>query len=179
MYSKAKLFGHPIHPMLVAFPVAFYTGTLAAFLEYGATNDTFWLRLAKVVNWAGVVMALVAALPGFVDWATGIPRQSGAKRTGLVHMALNVTALAVFFVNALVYENRAHEMFPQAGTGIALSAIGVLLTLAAGFLGWSMVQNHHVGVNLSAEQERLEPAVPSPAPDDRHHPTAGPSYAGR
>jgi uncharacterized membrane protein len=94
-------------------------------------------------------------------------------------MALNVTALVVFFVNAVIYENRANEMFQPAGTGITLSAIGVLLTLPAGFLGWTMVQNHHVGVNLSAEQERLEPALPGPAPDDRHHPTAPPSYAGR
>src|SRR5438094_292196 len=93
MYSKAKIMGHPIHPMLVAFPVAFYTSTLIGFIVYASSMDPFWLHLATVANWAGVVMGAVAAVPGFVDWAMGIPRSSPAKRTGLIHMALNVTTL--------------------------------------------------------------------------------------
>jgi uncharacterized membrane protein len=176
MYSKAKILGHPMHPMLVAFPVAFYTGTLVAFIVYGATKDAFWLRLGNVVNWAGVVMAGVAAVPGLIDWATGIPRRSAASRTGLIHMGLNVVALLVFLINAIAYSGRSDEPLPAAGTGIVLSAIGVLLTLPAGFLGWSLVQDHHVGVQLTAEQERLEPA--GPPPGDRHQPPRE-SYAGR
>lgn len=169
MYSKAKLLGHPIHPMLVAFPVAFYTGTLAAFIVYQATLDTFWCRVATVANWAGVAMALVAAVPGFIDWAVGIPRNSAAKTTGLLHMGLNVSALLVFFANAVVYTDRWDQPMPSGKTGIVLAAIGVLLTLPAGFLGWSLVQDHHVGVRLTPEQERLEPVAAAP-PDDRHHP---------
>jgi len=172
VYSKAKLFGHPVHPMLVAFPVAFYTGTLAAFIVYAASQDPFWARLANIVNWAGVIMAGVAAVPGLIDWAMGIPRQSAAKRTGLSHMVLNVSALLVFFVNGIAYSG---HVLPPASTGIVLSAIGVALTLPAGFLGWNLVQEHHVGVHLSAEQERLEPAKSQPS--DRHHPPRA-SYAG-
>lgn len=175
MYSKAKLLGHPIHPMLVAFPVAFYTATLVAFIAYAASYDPFWLRLATIANWAGVVMAGVAAVPGVIDWATGIPRRSAVKRTGLLHMGLNVSALLVFLVNAIVHSTRSYDPLPAAGTGVVLSLIGVLLTLPAGFLGWSLVQDHHVGVRLTAEQERLEPAM---SPDDRQHPT-GASYVGR
>jgi uncharacterized membrane protein len=177
MYSKAKLLGHPIHPMLVAFPVAFYTGTLVAFIVYAASNDPFYFHVAVVANWAGVIMAAVAAIPGLVDWATGIPNNSPAKRTGLIHMGLNVTALLVFLVNAIAYSNRWYEPMPPAGTGVVLAAIGVLLTLPAGFLGWSLVQDHHVGVRLTAEQERLEPALP-PTHDDREHPRGG-AYVGR
>jgi uncharacterized membrane protein len=164
MYSKVKLAGHPVHPMLVGFPVAFYTATLVAFIVYAATDNPFWFRLGCVANWAGVVMAAVAALPGFIDWATGIPRGSAAKKTGLIHMALNVTALTVFLINAVVATNHWDEVLPPSGAGIVLSAIGVLITLAAGFLGWSLVQDHHVGVRLSPEQERLEPV---------HVPTTG------
>jgi len=177
MYSKAKLFGHPIHPMLVAFPVAFYTGTFVAFVNYAATHDPFWFRLATVANWAGVLMAVVAAVPGLIDWATGIPRQSPAKSVGLVHMSLNVLALVVFFINAMIYSNRWNEPLPAAGTGIVFGAIGVLLTMAAGFLGWSLVQDHHVGVQLSTEQQMLEPTLPR-ATDDTHHP-GGASYGRR
>lgn len=162
MYSKAKILGHPIHPMLVGFPVAFYTGTLAAFIAYAATANVFWFRVAGVVNWAGVVMAAVAALPGLIDWASGIPRASAAKKTGLIHMSLNVVALVVFLINAIATSEHWNEFLPDAGTGVVLSAIGVLVTIPAGFLGWSMVQDHHVGVQLTREQEQLDPvALPS------------------
>jgi uncharacterized membrane protein len=174
MYSKAKIMGHPIHPMLVAFPVAFYTGTLAAFIVYAATLDRFWLRMAEIVNWAGVIMACVAAVPGLVDWATGIPRRSAAKKTGLIHMGLNVSALVIFLVNAIIYQNYPANEVPDAATGIVLSAIGVLLTLPAGFLGWSLVQDHHVGVNLTAGQETLEPTATVPVTEPRN-----PSYVRR
>jgi uncharacterized membrane protein len=163
MYSKAKIFGHPIHPMLVGFPVAFYTGTLVAFIAYAGNMDPFWFRLACVANWAGVVMAAVAALPGLIDWAIGIPRSSPAKRTGLIHMSLNVVSLLVFLISAIAASNHWDDALPPSGTGLVLSIIGMLLTLPAGFLGWSLVQDHHVGVQLSSEQERLEPTKTSPS----------------
>lgn len=157
MYSKAKILGHPIHPMLVGFPVAFYTGTLIAFIVYAATTNLFWFHLAGVVNWAGVIMAVAAAVPGLVDWATGIPRGSAAKKTGLIHMGLNVTSLLLFLISAVTTWNQWDNLLPSADTQIVLSALGVILTLPAGFLGWRLVQDHHVGVRLTNEQERLEP----------------------
>lgn len=157
MYTKAKLFGHPIHPMLIAFPVAFYTSTLVLFIVYAATRDVFWCRVATVANWAGVVMGATAAVPGFIDWATGIPRGTEAKNTGLQHMALNASALVLFLINAIIYANRWNHLLPNANAGIVLSLLGIGLTLPAGFLGWKLVQDHHVGIHLTAEQERLEP----------------------
>jgi len=169
MYSKAKLLGHPIHPMLVGFPVAFYTGTLVAFIAYAATTNPFWFRVANVANWAGVAMAAVAAIPGLVDWATGIPRRTAAKTTGLLHAALNVGALLAFLICAIIGSNHWDDAVPPAGFGVLLSAIGVLLTLPAGFLGWSLVQDHHVGVRLTAAQEQLEPRPSSASPQARTH----------
>ncbi|MCA1830679.1 MAG: hypothetical protein LC663_04100, partial [Actinobacteria bacterium] len=83
MYAKLKIFGHPIHPMLVAYPVAFYTATLVGFIIYGARSDVFWLRLTIALNVAGVGMAVLAALPGFLDWLLGIPKRTEASRTGV------------------------------------------------------------------------------------------------
>jgi uncharacterized membrane protein len=157
MYSKAKIMGHPIHPMLVGFPVTFYTSTLIAFIVYSASHNRFWFDVAVVLNWAGVGTAALAAVPGLVDWATGIPRGAPAKKTGLIHMGLNVGALTAFLINALMATELWNEAAPNPGTGIVLSAIGVLLTLPAGFLGWSLVQDHHVGVRLTSAQEALEP----------------------
>src|SRR5690348_11645564 len=98
MYSKVTIAGHPIHPMLIAYPVASYTGTLVGFAVYAANGQQFWLRLAIALNIAGVGMALLAALPGFVDWAFGVPRGSAAKGVGLAHAGLNVAALGLMLV---------------------------------------------------------------------------------
>ena len=71
MYSKIKLFGHPIHPMLVGFPVTLYTATLVSYLIYGASGDAFWFRVGLAANFAGVAMALLTAIPGFSTGRSG------------------------------------------------------------------------------------------------------------
>ena len=73
MYSKIKVAGHPVHTMLVAFPVACYTGTFAGFAVYAANGHLFWLNLAIALNVAGVGGAVLAAVPGLADWTLGIP----------------------------------------------------------------------------------------------------------
>ncbi|MGP3977107.1 DUF2231 domain-containing protein [Streptomyces sp. 8N114] len=159
MYSKTTVAGHPVHPMLVGFPVACYTGTLVGFAVYAASGDQFWLNLAIALNVVGVGSALLAALPGFVDWAFGIPRSSAAKTVGLAHASLNVIALALFAISLGTYVT--HWNGPATGVtlGLALTSAGVACTLAAGFLGWMLVQDYHVGVRLTPTQERDELAV--------------------
>ncbi len=159
MYSRIKLAGHPVHPMLVAFPVAAYTGTLVGFAVYAANGHQFWLNLAIALNVAGVCGAALAALPGLADWAFGIPRDSAAKKTGLLHAALNVAALGLFLATVATYESHWNGPAASATVGVVLSAIGVALTVMAGFFGWMLVQDYHVGVSLAPEQEVAEPAV--------------------
>jgi uncharacterized membrane protein len=159
MYSKVKLAGHPVHPMLVGFPVALYTATLVCMATYAASDDPFWFKAGWYANVAGVVTALVAALPGFIDWAVGIPRGTAAKKTGLAHMLLNVTALILFAANAIVLRPQLDVALPELGPGLVLPILGFAATLVAGFLGWRMVQTHHVGVQLTPEQERIDPNV--------------------
>lgn len=159
MYSKAKIAGHPIHPMLVAFPIAFYVTACAAYLFYFSGSEIFWFRLAFVANVAGVISALVAAIPGFIDWAFGIPSGSAAKRTGFFHMILNVTALLIFAVSAWIGYSQYRLDTPTALWNVILTIVGTVLTAAAGFLGWRMIGTHHVGVDLTPEQERLDPSA--------------------
>lgn len=156
MYSRLKILGHPIHPMLVAFPIALYTSTLVAYLIYIVGHDTFWFKVAVVVNLAGIVMAAVAALPGFLDWATGIPNGSPAKAHGLNHMLLNVAALILFVVNAIIHTGQFLSPNPEGIWGFVISLIGAGCTVAAGFFGWTMIQTDHVGVDLTPEQQRLD-----------------------
>ena len=177
MYSKIKIAGHPVHPMLVGLPVTLYIATLACFAAYALGADLFWFRVAVFANLAAVITAVVAALPGFVDWL-GIPAGTPAKATGTTHMALNVGALLAFTANLFLQWGHRADLVPRVGLSVVLPLIGVLLTAAAGFLGWKLVQTHHVGVDLTPEQERLEPRpippVERPGTTMPHHgPQAG------
>jgi uncharacterized membrane protein len=158
MYSKIKIFGHPIHPMLVAYPIAFYTATLVSYIIFGVGNDSFFFKAAVAANVAGVVMAAAAALPGFVDWAIGVPSGTAAKSHGLIHMLLNVGALVIFVINGAIHIG---DWSHPTGTasGIVLGALGVVLTVGAGFFGWTMIQNDHVGISLTPEQERADRVI--------------------
>lgn len=154
MYSKAKIFGHPIHPMLVGFPVAFYTTTLVAFIAYAMNHNLFWFRVGVTANAAGVGTALLAAVPGLIDWAMGIPSGTIAKRVGRYHMVLNVSALLLFSLN--LFFQAGNWNFPPASVAdaIVLSVAGMVLTLTAGYLGWTMVQTFHVGIDGAPDSER-------------------------
>ena len=145
--------------MLIAFPVACYTGTLVGFAVYAANGHLFWLNLAIALSIAGVGGAVLAAIPGLADWAFGIPRDSAAKMIGLFHAALNVTALGLFAADIAIYFPNWNGPAVSATLGIVLSAIGVAVTIGAGFLGWTLVQDYHVGIRLAPEQEAAEPAV--------------------
>ena len=146
MYSKVKIAGHPVHPMLVSFPVAFYAAALVCFIVYNSNDVVFWFKVALLANGAGVVMAAVAALPGFIDWLF-IPSGTKPKKTGLLHMVCNVLALALYGVNLWMLCSKWNEAAPTIEYAIPLTAAGFLLTLTAGFLGWKLVQKHHVGVD--------------------------------
>ncbi len=167
MYSKIKLLGHPMHPMLVSFPIAMYTSTLVAYIIYAIVGDIFWFHLAVVANVAGVVMALITAIPGFLDWALGIPKGIRAKSHGLMHMLLNVSALVIFAINLLFYVGQWNQPNPNPALGIVLALVGELITIGAGYLGWTLVQTDHVGVELKPEQARYEPAGESAAERDK------------
>jgi uncharacterized membrane protein len=138
MYSKIKIFGHP------------------GFAIYGATSDLFWLKATIAVNLAGIVMAALAAVPGFLDWLLGIPRETGAKKEGLVHGLFNVAALGLFIASFATYASHWNGPATGAAAGIVLSALGVACTLAAGWYGWMLVQTWHVGVSLEGTQVQAD-----------------------
>lgn len=169
MYSKAKIAGHPIHPMLVAFPIAFYTAAFAAYAYYGSGDrPVFWFEVAYIANIAGVITGALAAIPGFIDWAFGIPKDHPAKKIGLAHLVFHVAAL-VFFVLSAVY-NTTERTFadPRANFGVFLGAFGLACTLAGGFLGWKLVGVHHIGIEPTNEQERVDSAAAAYTPGLRY-----------
>jgi uncharacterized membrane protein len=154
MYSKAKIMGHPVHPMLVTFPIAFYSSTLIAFIINGISGSVFWFKVGIAANVAGIVMALIAATFGFIDWNFGIPSGTSAKSTGVKHMSLNITSLILFLTCLVLNAGQWSAAVPVSRGAIVLPLLGVIATIFAGYYGWTLVQNHHVGVEFSPDEER-------------------------
>ena len=176
MYSKVKVGKHPLHPMLIVFPVTLYIVALGCFVARALGAEPFWFRVGVYANLGGVIGAAIAAVPGFIDWATGIPTGSPAKATGMRHMLANVVALALFAINLAIVWGRRFDADPQVGSALVLTPLGVVLTGITGYYGGKMVVTHHVGIDLTPEQERLEPRA-SPR-EERHTPTTGDHVPG-
>jgi len=152
MYSKARLAGHPIHPMIVPFPIAFYTSTVATLLAYVGTQEAFWFHVAMVANIAGIITAAIAVIPGAIDlWS--LPNPSRARTIGLKHAGFQGLATGLFVVTALLlYHSWTHRMMVdgeyvfEATIPLAMSVVAWVSMVIAGSLGWTLVQTHHVGI---------------------------------
>lgn len=140
MYSKARIARHPIHPMLVAFPTVLYVVTTAALAARWITGDEFYERVAFDANVAGVVLALVAAIPGIVDLFS-IPRDTAPRVTGARHGRLAMVA-TLFYICAAVMQYQGLDV----RLALIASAVGVIVLGRVAILGWTMVQTHKVGV---------------------------------
>ena len=152
MQSKIKILGHPLHPMLVPFPIVFNTATMICCIVYAGNADIFWFRVAFICNCAAVVTALVAMLPGLIDWLF-IPELTDAKTTGLKHMVANVFSLGFFTASAVVMFTNKNDAHPSVQTNITLAVFGFLVMLYAGFKGWTLVQKHHIGIGPITKDE--------------------------
>src|SRR5687768_6935595 len=101
MESKIKIFGHPVHPMLIVFPLGLLLTAVIFDAIYLAT-DKPWLVTVSYWNIAaGVIGGVVAGIFGLIDWI-GIPRGTRAKRIGLWHAIGNVLVLALFAASWLI-----------------------------------------------------------------------------
>ena len=146
MESRAKLLGHPIHQMLIVFPL----GLLATALVFDAvqlvTGDGFWSELAYWMIAAGVVSGLVAAPFGLVDWLA-IPWRTRAKRVGAFHGAGNVAVLGLYGISWLM--RSANPAAPEA-PAMTLAFLGGALAVVTGWLGGELVDRLAVGVDEGA-----------------------------
>jgi uncharacterized membrane protein len=170
MYSRARIAGHPVHPMLVALPIGLYVTTVGALVAHVATGDAFYYRAAALASTTGVIAALVTAIPGAIDLFS-LARGSRARVVGMKHASLALLATGLFAVcAALLWRGEAGTADARLALGIAIAGLTALA--AVGWLGWSLVQTHHVGIAPTiVETPREEVAI---APDVLRTP-AGPS----
>jgi uncharacterized membrane protein len=94
--SKVRMPGHPLHLILVPFPISFNTATMICCIVYASTGNIFWFHIACIANCAAIVTAAIAVLPGLIDWVS-IPGLTDAKATGLKHMVAIVVSPGAFY----------------------------------------------------------------------------------
>src|SRR5918993_3173005 len=98
MKSKAIALGHPIHPMLIPFPIGFLTGAVLFDIAGRFRDMPSWWTTGGYLAIAGIIAALLAAIPGIVDYLYTVPPNSSAKQRATKHAAANSTAVVLFIV---------------------------------------------------------------------------------
>jgi uncharacterized membrane protein len=149
MEAKAKLLGHPIHQMLIVFPLGLLGMGVIFDIVFMSTDDPVFNAVAYWMIVAGIVGGLLAAPFGFIDWL-GIPRGTRAKRVGAVHGIGNVIIVLLFIGSVLL---RGGDTVAPSSAAYACSFVGLLMALVTGWLGGELVNQLGIGVNDSANAD--------------------------
>jgi uncharacterized membrane protein len=145
MASKASISGHPVHPMLIPFPLALWTTSFAADVVFYFYRHTSLLLISKFLLAAGCIGAIAAAVPGIIDWLA--LKDKEVKRIANWHARLNIIALIIFAVSLYLRTRAGASMVGNKLTiPFLLSTLGVILIGISGWLGGELTFKHGVGV---------------------------------
>lgn len=143
-------YGHPFHPVLVTVPIGAWVSSIVLDVAALAGDNA---ALAEASLWLigiGILGALAAALFGLLDLST-IPRGTPAFKTGIMHMSLNLVAVALFAVGFLI-RYADDESVPMSAFILSLVAAAILG--ASGWLGGKLA--YHYGVRVADEETQAE-----------------------
>lgn len=143
MKSTAQIKSHPLHPILVAFPIVTFTGTLFCdlVLLFGPRP---WLQVtAGYLNIAAIITALVAAVPGAIDYFFTVPPKSSAKKRATQHALINITVVVLFIMSMIIRKQQPSTVWPAV-----IELAGVVLLSVAGWLGGTLVYRNQIGIDV-------------------------------
>ena len=166
MRSKASYQGHPIHPALIPFPFAFLYGAFLFDVAARLAQRPSWWTTGAYLSLVGIVAALIAAVPGFIDYFNTVPPKSSGKRRATRHMLANLTAVVLFAAAWIV---REHPETMPGVTVLTLEAIAVVLLTVGGWMGGVLVSRNQISVDHRYAQggkwkeERIEHKAGQPA----------------
>jgi len=144
MRTKASLEGHSLHQILIPFPIAFIYGALIFDVLGVATGRPALWSTGGHLAIAGIVGALIAAAPGFIDYLYSVPPKSSAKKRATKHLAVNLTGVALLAVAAWIRPDTT--VGPDLVT-LALEAGAVGLITVGGWMGGTLVNRNQIGVD--------------------------------
>ena len=150
MASRASIGGHPIHPMLIPFPIGLLVFSFIADLIYLWRGNPIWRDYVAFYSMlAGIIGAAAAAIPGLIDWATLTDR--AAVKVANWHARVNIITLVIFIANFYLRTRGGAAWFPSLPMlPFMLSIVGVIGLTIAGWLGGELVFHHGVAVDTSA-----------------------------
>ena len=135
--------GHPIHPALIPFPFAFLTGAFAFDLAGVLLDRSGWWTTGRLLAIAGVIMGVLAAIPGAIDYFKTVPPHSTGKTRATRHALANLSSVSLFAVSALLRD-------PVTGPDtliLALEGIGVALIMSGAWMGGTLIVRNQIGVD--------------------------------
>lgn len=144
MPTPASVARHPIHPMLVGIPIGLWVFAMVADLVHlFGWGSAVWKVIALYTIGGGIVAALIAAVPGFIDFTSIADRR--VRKVALIHMVVNLVVVGLF---ALSFWLRL--ISPLGGVPVAVSGVGTVLLGLGGWLGGELVFLHGMGVEAPA-----------------------------
>lgn len=152
MKTPARIGKHPIHPMMIALPLGLWSFSLICDLFYLTPwKSPDWATAALYTMAGGVAGALAAAVPGFIDFLS--IRELRAKRTGFLHMTLNLTITVLYALNVYL---RMHDAAAGFAVPFVLSLLSFAMLCLSGWLGAELIYVHKVSVWEKKEEPRTE-----------------------
>jgi uncharacterized membrane protein len=162
MASKASIGGHPVHPILIPFPLALWTTSFLCDVIFYFWRHPSLNLIAKFMLAVGCLGAVAAAIPGIIDWLS--IKDAGVKRIANWHARLNIIALIVFAISLYFrMQIGAHWVNYHMRVPFLVSFLGVILISISGWLGGELVYKHGVGVSPqhdSPEEEAAKVRLP-------------------
>lgn len=144
MRSKASISGHPIHPMLIPFPLALWTTSFVVDVLFYFLRHPTLLVIAKFMLAAGCIGAIAATVPGIVDWLA--IKDGDAKKVANWHARLNIAALVVFAISFFLRLGSYSDLVGRKLTiPFLLSLVGVILIAISGWLGGELAFRYGIG----------------------------------
>lgn len=141
-----KLFGHPVHPLLIHFPTALLPMDLALSLLYNITGNSSFYQAGFYCLVGGVLMGLLAILTGLLELIIIPKRNKKAIELALYHGFLNGVVLIIFAI--ITY--KAWQIFPSpyfsGKTGIIVKAILIIILFVGNYMGGRLIYKHHIGI---------------------------------
>src|SRR5213596_300382 len=163
-FLEGKPLRHPLHPLLVHFPIGLFILSLLLDLASFAFRSTPDLvRDAFYAMLLGIIMALIAAVPGFVDY-TDIRGDHPGRRTATAHLTLNLIVVGLYGINLGVRSSTLDAFKTPVGP-LILSLIGIALLSVSGYLGGRLVYDE--GISVGRHKRR------TPTPENTLHLTRG------
>ena len=140
--STLSVAGHPIHPIIVIFPVAFLVGAAGSDIGYWLTSDPFWARASVWLIGVGFAAGILAAITGFLDFFK--VKRVRDRSAGWLHMGGNVAVMVLSLINLLLRQGNPAE--PIVYTGLAISVVVATLLGITGWFGGELSFRHKIGV---------------------------------